>query len=207
MPSGYSEFYANPWEDYEEYQIAFGGVYDDDSYIPLPVENIISMIDFNTGDIATHHPDEELTFNIREIFNMYYSFEALHILQWLIDNNAKFEGRSVCSFKIETSIPIEVEELNDSLLVKEDDGKIYKCGNNLYQVEKIKSLKGLTIKFNEHVGLCNAIKDYYDLPCNGIIMGLERNLEFIENNIGKNFITNVRGEESGFSFFSLITES
>jgi hypothetical protein len=67
--------------------------------------------------------------------------------------------------------PIEIDTLDNSLLTAENDGKVYKCDDKLYQVEKIKSLKGLTIKFNEHITPCPVIGEDDVFECSGVPMG------------------------------------
>lgn len=64
--------------------------------------------------------------------------------------------------------PIEIDTLDNSLLTAENDGKVYKCDDKLYQVEKIKSLKGLTIKFNEHITPCPVISEDDVFECSGV---------------------------------------
>ena len=65
--------------------------------------------------------------------------------------------------------PIEISSLDEALLVADNEGKIYKYDEKLYQVEKIKSLKGLTIRFNEHIEPCPLITDDSEFECSGVI--------------------------------------
>lgn len=55
--------------------------------------------------------------------------------------------------------PIAIKGLENSLTVKENVGKVYKCADKLYQVHNITSLKGLTIKFNKHITPCPVLGD------------------------------------------------
>ena len=70
-----------------------------------------------------------------------------------------------------SGLPIEVDSLDNSLLTAENDGKVYKCADKLYQVHKITSLKGLTIKFNEHITPCPVIGENEEFECSGVLMG------------------------------------
>lgn len=78
--------------------------------------------------------------------------------------------------------PIEINSLDNSLLTPENDGKVYKLDDKLYQVNKITSLKGLTIKFNEHIEQCPVINDDSNYECSGVL--IEYNLSYLyDNNI------------------------
>lgn len=70
-----------------------------------------------------------------------------------------------------SGFPIEIDALDNALLVSENAGKVYKCNDKLYQVHKITSLKGLTIKFNEHITPCPVIGEDDVFECSGTIMG------------------------------------
>ena len=61
--------------------------------------------------------------------------------------------------------PIEVDSLDNALLVSENAGKVYKCEDKLYQVNKVTSLKGLTIKFNKHITPCPVIGEDDEFEC------------------------------------------
>lgn len=75
-----------------------------------------------------------------------------------------------------SGLPIEVDALDKSLLAAENDGKIYKCDDKLYQVEKITSLKGLTIKFNDHLTSPCPIGEDDVFDCDGVAMMQDFNL-------------------------------
>ena len=96
VPAGYAIDFILMGTDVH-FQMCLGAVYES-GYPPTPTKNAISLIDGNTGDQTIYYPNEELTLNIRDVFNIPYNFESLHILQWLIDNNAIFEGEKVYSF-------------------------------------------------------------------------------------------------------------
>ena len=88
-----------------------------------------------------------------------------------ITENGTYDVGEYASAKVEidNGKPIEIDTLDNSLLVSENEGKIYKCDEKLYQVEKIKSLKGLTIRFNERIEHCPLITDDSEFECSGII--------------------------------------
>lgn len=69
-----------------------------------------------------------------------------------------------------SGFPIEIDALDNALLVSENTGKVYKCDNKLYQVHKITSLKGLTIKFNEHITPCPVIGEDDEFECSGTMV-------------------------------------
>lgn len=69
--------------------------------------------------------------------------------------------------------PIEIETLNSELLISDNEGKIYRYNDKLYQVKKITSLKGLTIKFNEHIEPCPVFEYNGVYECSGTLMGDE----------------------------------
>ena len=81
-------------------------------------------------------------------------------------------------------LPIEIDSLDNALLVDENKGKVYKCDDKLYQVEKITSLKGLTIKFNEIISSPCPIGEDDVLECSGVPFGV--------GNYGKPRITAIK---------------
>lgn len=81
------------------------------------------------------------------------------------DGEVVIEGEPIV--EDERGIPIEIDTLDSSLLIAENAGKLYKCNNKLYEVNKITSLKGLTIKFNKHITPCPVIGENDVFECSG----------------------------------------
>lgn len=86
-------------------------------------------------------------------------------------NGDKMEDEVVVTAGGAEGFPIEIDTLDNALLTQENAGKVYKCDDKLYQVEKITSLKGLTIKFNEHITPCPVIGEDDVFECSGMLMG------------------------------------
>ena len=61
--------------------------------------------------------------------------------------------------------PIVIESLDDVPLTDDNVGKVYSYNNELYQLEKVTSLKGLTIKLNEQIEDCPAIGEDDEIEC------------------------------------------
>ena len=81
--------------------------------------------------------------------------------------------------KDESGLPIEVNTLDSALLTEGNKGKFYECDDRLYQVTKAKSLKGLTIKFNEHLTNPCPISEDASFECSGMLENLPTDPELI----------------------------
>lgn len=93
--------------------------------------------------------------------------------------------------------PAVVDSLDRILVTDKNNGRVYKCKDKLYQVSKITSLKGLTIKFNKSIVPC-LISEDEEFECSGIFYDGSRSVYTNTNEIN---ITSVKRDVYGTPCF------